>query len=53
LSQSFGIEFIQTSIGGLSEVLAKRSISSTPAIVLIKDPIYPPKSTSPRWHERD
>jgi acetolactate synthase-1/2/3 large subunit len=53
LSQSFGIEFIQTSIGGLSEVLAKRSISSTPAIVLIKDPIYPPKSTSPRWHERN
>jgi acetolactate synthase-1/2/3 large subunit len=53
LSQSFGIEFIQTSIGGLSEVLAKRSISSTPAIVLIKDPIYPPKSTSPRWNERN
>jgi acetolactate synthase-1/2/3 large subunit len=53
LSQSFGIEFIQTSIGGLSEVLAKRSVSSTPAVVLIQDPIYPPKSTSPRWNERN
>jgi acetolactate synthase-1/2/3 large subunit len=53
LSQSFGIEFVQTSIDGLSEVLAKRSVSSTPAIVLIQDPIYPPKSTSPRWNERN
>ena len=53
LAQSFGIEFIQTNLAELSEVLAKRSVSSTPGIVLIKDPIYPPKSTSPRWSEKD
>jgi thiamine pyrophosphate-dependent acetolactate synthase large subunit-like protein len=53
LAQSFGIEFIQTNLAQLSEVLAKRSVSSTPGIVLIKDPIYPPKSTSPRWSEKD
>ena len=52
LAQSFGIEFIQTNLAQLSEVLAKRSVSSTPGIVLIQDPIYPPKSTSPRWSEK-
>jgi acetolactate synthase-1/2/3 large subunit len=53
LAQSFGIEFIQTNLVELSGVLAKRSVSSTPGIVLIKDPIFPPKSTSPRWSEKD
>ena len=52
LAQSFGIEFIQTNLAELSEVLAKRSVTSTPGIVLIQDPIYPPKSTSPRWSEK-
>jgi thiamine pyrophosphate-dependent acetolactate synthase large subunit-like protein len=52
LAQSFGIEFIQTNLAELSEVLAKRSVNSTPGIVLIQDPIYPPKSTSPRWSEK-
>jgi acetolactate synthase-1/2/3 large subunit len=53
LAQSFGIEFIQTNLAELSDVLAKRSVSSAPGIVLIKDPIYPPKSTSPRWSEQE
>ena len=53
LAQSFGIDFIHTNLTELSDVLAKRSVSSTPAIVLIKDPIYPPKSTSPRWSEKE
>ena len=52
LAQSFGIEFIQTNLAELSEVLAKRSVSSAPGIVLIQDPIHPPKSTSPRWSEK-
>jgi len=52
LAQSFGIDFIQTNLAQLSEVLAKRSVSSAPGIVLIQDPIYPPKSTSPRWSEK-
>jgi len=53
LTQSFGIEFIQTNLDELSEILSRRSVSSTPGIVLIKDPIYPPKSTSPRWSEKE
>ena len=52
LAKSFVIEFIQTDLAQLSEVLAKRSVSSAPGIVLIQDPIYPPKSTSPRWSEK-
>ena len=53
LAQSFGIEFVQPNLAQLSEVLAKRSVSRAPGIVLIKDPIYPPKSTSPRWSEKE
>ena len=51
LAQSFGIDFIESTLDKLSAVLAKRSVSSTPGIVLITETIYPPKSTSPRWNE--
>ena len=51
LAQAFGIDFMESNLNQLSEVLAKRSVSSTPGIVLITDSIYPPKSTSPRWNE--
>ena len=43
--------FIESNLNQLPEVLAKRSVSSTPGIVLITESIYPPKSTSPRWNE--
>jgi len=52
LAQSFGIDFIESTLDQLSAVLAKRSVSSTPGIVLITESIYPPKSTSPRWQEK-
>ena len=51
LAQSFGIEFVESDLNKLPEVLAKRSVSSAPAIILITESIYPPKSTSPRWNE--
>ncbi len=51
LAQAFGIDFMESNLNQLSEILAKRSVSSTPGIVLITDSIYPPKSTSPRWNE--
>ena len=51
LAQSFGIDFTESNLNQLSDVLAKRSVSSTPSIVLITESIYPPKSTSPRWNE--
>jgi thiamine pyrophosphate-dependent acetolactate synthase large subunit-like protein len=53
LAQSFGIEFVETNISNLPAILAKRALKRTPGIVLIKDQIFPPKSTSPRWREMD
>jgi acetolactate synthase-1/2/3 large subunit len=52
LSDSFGIEFTETDLDNLSKVLKMRANSNAPGIVLIKDEIYPPKSTSPRWNEQ-
>lgn len=51
LADSFGIEFTETDLDNLSEVLKMRANSNLPGMVLIKDEIYPPKSTSPRWNE--
>jgi hypothetical protein len=39
-------------LDNLSEILKIRANSNAPGIVLIKDEIYPPKSTSPRWNEK-
>ena len=52
LADSFGIEFTETDLDNLSEILKIRANSNAPGIVLIKDEIYPPKSTSPRWNEQ-
>ena len=52
LADSFGIEFAETNLDNLHEVLKMRANSNAPGIVLIKDKIYPPKSTSPRWNEQ-
>jgi acetolactate synthase-1/2/3 large subunit len=51
LAAAFEIEFTATDLAGLKNVLANRATKKTPAIVLIKDSIYPPRSTSPRWPE--
>ena len=51
LAAAFAIEFITTDLAGLKNVLVNRASKKTPAIVLIKDVIYPPRSTSPRWPE--
>lgn len=51
LAESFGIDFITSTLESLAEVLHKRAASKVPAIVLIEGEIYPPKSTSPRWNE--
>ena len=52
LADSFGIEFTETNLDNLTEVLKMRANSNLPGMVLIKDEIYPPKSTSPRWNEK-
>ncbi len=45
LAQSFGLAFIETTIENLGKALSLQQ----PGIILIKENLYPPKSTSPRW----
>lgn len=47
LAKSFGLAFIETGLAGLGRALTQIQ----PGIILIKEKLYPPKSTSPRWHE--
>jgi thiamine pyrophosphate-dependent acetolactate synthase large subunit-like protein len=51
LAEAYGFAFSETDLENLSGILAERAKSKEPGIVLIKDGIYPPRSTSPRWNE--
>ena len=53
LASAFGLEFIEADLNTLEGVLTKRAKEKSPAIVLLRDSIYPPRSTSPRWGEKD
>ncbi len=53
LASAFGLEFIEADLNTLEGVLTKRAKEKSPAIVLLRDSIYPPCSTSPRWGEKD
>lgn len=47
LAKSFGLAFTETTIVNLGNLLNQ----AQPGIILIKERLYPPKSTSPRWSE--
>ena len=47
LAQSFGLSFTETTIEDLGEALSLKQ----PGIIVIKEKLNPPKSTSPRWNE--
>ena len=47
LAQSFGISFTETTIEDLSDALSLKQ----PGIIVVKEKLNPPKSTSPRWNE--
>ncbi len=47
LAASFGLAFTESTIEKLGDALQQ----DTPGIILIKETLYPPKSTSPRWSE--
>ena len=51
LAEAYGFAFSETDLENVADVLAERAKSNAPGIVLIKDSIYPPRSTSPRWNE--
>jgi len=48
LAQSFGLSFTETTIEDLGDALDLKQ----PGIILIRETLYPPKSTSPRWNEK-
>ena len=48
LAQSFGLSFAETTIEDLGDALDLKQ----PGIILIRETLYPPKSTSPRWGEK-
>ena len=47
LAQSFGLSFTETTIEDLGEALSLKQ----PGIIVVKEKLNPPKSTSPRWNE--
>lgn len=47
LAQAFGLSFTETTIEDLGDALSLKQ----PGIILIREKLYPPKSTSPRWNE--
>jgi len=47
LAQAFGLSFTETTIEDLGDALELKQ----PGIILIRETLYPPKSTSPRWNE--
>ena len=51
LAEAYGFAFSETDLENVAGVLAERAKSNAPGIVLIKEAIYPPRSTSPRWNE--
>ena len=51
LAEAYGFAFSETDLENVASVLAERAKSNAPGIVLIKEAIYPPRSTSPRWNE--
>ena len=47
LAQAFGLSFTETTVEDLGEALSLKQ----PGIILVREKLNPPKSTSPRWNE--
>lgn len=47
LAQAFGLSFTETTVEDLGDALSLKQ----PGIILIREKLNPPKSTSPRWNE--
>ena len=48
LAQAYGLSYTETTIDDLGDALSLKQ----PGIVVIKETLHPPKSTSPRWNEK-
>lgn len=47
LAQAYGLSFTETTLEDLGDALDLKQ----PGIILLREKLYPPKSTSPRWNE--
>jgi acetolactate synthase-1/2/3 large subunit len=51
LASSFGINFQEVNLNSLSKCLVEAQKSNAPNLILYREKLYPPRSTSPRWRE--
>lgn len=49
LAAAFGLSFTETDLENLGDALTLKQ----PGIILLREKLHPPKSTSPRWNEKD
>jgi acetolactate synthase-1/2/3 large subunit len=53
LSESFGIRFTETTIDSLASDLIEVQKRKGPHLLLLREPLSPPRTTSPRWRESE
>lgn len=51
LTQSYGISFKETNLDSLATDLAASKELKGPNLLLLREPLLPPRTTSPRWKE--
>jgi len=51
LTQSYGISFKETNLDSLATDLATSKELKGPNLLLLREPLLPPRTTSPRWKE--
>jgi acetolactate synthase-1/2/3 large subunit len=51
LASSFEINFKEVTLDSLSNCLIEAQKSNVPNLILYREKLYPPRSTSPRWRE--
>ena len=51
IAKSFGFDFQEASLSNLAGALKKSAVSKNPNLIIFRDKLYPPRSTSPRWRE--
>jgi acetolactate synthase-1/2/3 large subunit len=51
LASSFEINFKEVTLDSLSNSLIEAQQSNVPNLILYREKLYPPRSTSPRWRE--
>jgi acetolactate synthase-1/2/3 large subunit len=51
LAESFELGFQEATLANLANAIRQGEKSRKPNLILLKEKLYPPRSTSPRWRE--